>query len=90
MQYPIGREIEFSTKVVFAISFLFAFWAVLVTLINVAAQGYDIVTTLTTDFNGTNFLWYDNFIPAPLRSRHRNCTAASLKLGDCITIIVHH
>jgi len=83
MRYAVDREIQFPAKTAVFISFLFAFWALLITLINVAAQGYETVTILTTDFNGTNRFWYDRFIPVPLQSRHRNCTAATLTLGQC-------
>ena len=83
MRYSVNRAIHFPAQLVFLISFLFAFWALVITLVNVAAQGYEIVTCLTSDFNGTNWLWYDNFIPASDRSQHRNCTPATLKLDDC-------
>ena len=83
MHYSVQREIHFSGKLIFLISFLFAFWALVVTLVNVAAQGYETVSILTSDFNGTNLLWYDHFIPSSQRSQHRNCTPATLKLDEC-------
>jgi len=90
MRYAVDREIQFPAKTAVFISFLFAFWALLITLINVAAQGYETVTILTTDFNGTNRIWYDSFIPPSLRSRHRNCTAATLKLDECTSCFAQY
>jgi len=59
-----------------------------VTLINVAAQGYETVAFLTwNDFNGTNPLWYDRFIPKSQQARHRNCTPTALSLDQCIFLL---
>ena len=87
LTYSVDRPIRFHWRVVFILSFFVALWAVLISLINVAAQGYETLNIITSDFNGTNRLWYDDFIPSFGRSGHRNCTPATLKLDQCMTLL---
>src|SRR5277367_1866214 len=83
LSYSIDRPIGFPLKIALLLAFFVALWAVVISLINVAAQGYETLTIITSDFNGTNRIWFDDFIPRSERSRHRNCTPAILKLDQC-------
>ena len=83
--YSISRKYNFNiyqTILFFAVA---ALYAVIITLIALAAQGYETVAVYGDGifFNGTNRLWYDGFIPSAYRSRHRNYSAATINLGDC-------
>jgi len=85
MNYTIDRSFHLSivAKLLFGVIILLC--AAVITIINFAAVGYDNVATVSANFNGSNPLWYDIFIPVSGRSRHRNCSAASFNLEDCTT-----
>jgi len=84
MRYVIDRSFNLSTPWSSFFIFLAVLFAGVITIINFIAVGYEDVTILSSEFNASNPLWYDAFIPSSQRSRHRNCTSAMISLDDRI------
>ena len=59
-EYSITREITipYFTPILYLVGFL---WIAIVTLLNVAAVGYDTVNIYSPSFNATQLLWYEKF-----------------------------
>jgi hypothetical protein len=86
MQYPVERTLRLSAGYNVLLWVCCTLAVLIVTLITTAASGYESVVFTSADFNATNPLWYDRFIPASLRSPHRNCTPAQIVLDQCIRL----
>ena len=58
LEYPVTRRftLPYLTLVVCVLGLI---WITLVTLVNVAAVGYDVVTVYSTSFNPPSLLWYE-------------------------------
>jgi hypothetical protein len=89
MNYPVERTLHLSAgyRVLFGVCCTLA--VLIVTLITTAASGYENNVFTSADFNATNPLWYDRFIPPSIRSPHRNCTPAQIVLDQCIRLSGH-
>jgi len=60
-EYPVTKPLRIRF---FSIIFLFfaTIWAVFVTLLNLAAVGYEYIPTTSQEFNSTKRLWYEKFV----------------------------
>jgi len=83
--YHVDRYFKISLRATILTVVIGVIWVGTVLLISVAAVGYEDITLYgdATNFNASNFLWYDHLIPSSRRSRHRNCTAATISLSEC-------
>lgn len=81
--YGIQREVT----VPWFRPFLFAaglIYIIVITLVNVKAQGYNIIVYSSTDYNGTHNLWYDPLVPSKgVNYSHRQCESALIRVNDC-------
>jgi hypothetical protein len=67
--------------------------AALVTVINVAAVGYEIVPIYSLAYNATYELWYEKFIPLRIRPQTRWCEPSVIQTNEgttlgCLRLIV--
>lgn len=83
LEYNITRPVYLSRLVTVLIFAAAVAWILVVTLINVAAVGYELVQVTSTDFNRTSKTWYDHFIPGSgLIPSSWSCTYSVLKLNE--------
>lgn len=62
-EYPVTRPIRLKHFPLVVFIFL-VIWTVLVTIINFAVYGYEYIPLTSTDFNNTQRLWYEKFVPS--------------------------
>jgi hypothetical protein len=82
-EYAISRPIS-TPWFAPALLFIGTIYIIVITFVNVIAQGYDIINYNSLVYNETHSLWYDRFVPfrGPLYN-HRTCEPTLLKLNDC-------
>ncbi|KAJ6563126.1 hypothetical protein DFH09DRAFT_1478117 [Mycena vulgaris] len=85
LEYPITRT--FPGRVFSSVTIIGALVVlVILTVLNVALAGYETVTHFDSDFNVTQTLWYDRFIPFMIKSRPGSlCDPRLWGLGDTFT-----
>ncbi|KAJ7205472.1 hypothetical protein GGX14DRAFT_500612 [Mycena pura] len=85
LNYPVTRSfpgVIFSTAAFAGAGVILVFLFV----INTALAGYETVTGFDSDFNVTQHLWYDAFLPSVAKTKPGTlCDARLLGLGDTIT-----
>ena len=59
LEYPVTRPIVLRRWVIACIISGAVIWIVLITLVNVVAVGYELVSVSSTDFNNTARNWYE-------------------------------
>jgi hypothetical protein len=79
-QYPVKKEItlKWLTPILIVVGLLYV---IVITLVNVAAVGYETIVYTSPDYNGTHSLWYDKF--TPWEGNHRQCDNVAIRLNDC-------
>jgi hypothetical protein len=81
--YPLTRPVTLRSHFNVSILVLGVVYIVLITLINVAAVGYDSVSFISSSCNGTLTLWYDQFLPKTvLLPPSRTCQASAIKANE--------
>ena len=89
-EYSITREITipYFTRIFYVVGFL---WIAIVTLLNVAAVGYDTVNIYSPSFNATQLLWYEKFpLTKGLFPPSWSCMyPALITLGQCMRFMFH-
>lgn len=83
-EYPITRPVALNR---WAIGFIIVgalAWSILITLISVAAVGYEVIPLSSTDYNATYSIWYEKFIPhgSGLIPQTWECNASIIKLNE--------
>ena len=86
-EYPITRSFRFSRFQKSVVYLFMLCWTIVVTVINVAAVGYELVPTSSPFFATTYHLWYEKFRPkigtVPiLQWPSRTCDPSIIKLGE--------
>lgn len=82
-QYPITRNFSspFFSPVLAVVGFI---WMMLITIMCLAAVGYEYESIFTTDFNSTTRLWYEKLFPTtPWTPHTKICQPAILKVQEC-------
>lgn len=87
LEYNLSRPYSKWYRITVAI--LLGFWVIFITLFNVAAVGYETVTTFSPNYNNTNILWYERLLPNRLRPTTRGCTGKTIHLGDGYSTTFH-
>jgi hypothetical protein len=83
ISYPLTRPVNLGICFNVTIVLLGILWVTSITLINVAAVGYELVPITSANFNASYTLWYERFtrgtswIP-----RTWNCDPSMIKLGE--------
>lgn len=83
LSYPITRPINLG--ICFNITFvvLGLAWVAIITIINVAAVGYELVPLTSTLFNSSYTLWYEVFIPSKTWiPQARTCEGSIIKAQE--------
>lgn len=89
LEYPVTRPIYLSNcwKVVVILGAIV--WTALITIVNIAAVGYEPVPFTSTSYNAPNRLWYEQIIPtsssfsSSWAAKSRTCDASIIKLLEC-------
>jgi len=83
LQYPVTRSIALGQWFNIFIILLGIGWVSLITIINIAAVGYELVPFTTTIYNTSATLWYERL---PLMTswfpQGRSCDGSIIKLGE--------
>ena len=84
LEYPLTRPIvlnHFGAVTLIATGFL---WVVIVTLINVAAVGYEVIPITSMSFNSTYRLWYEKLVSphTGLIPRSWTCEGSIIKRNE--------
>lgn len=83
LEYAITRPVAIGRRGTVLIVVLFVLYITGVTLVNVAAVGYEIVSFTSTTYNDTTELWYEKLIPASIwRPQTRSCEGTVIKLQE--------
>src|SRR5271163_1618319 len=82
LEYPVTRPIPLTRSAIIGILLGAGIFTGLVTVINVIAVGYELVTTTSSDFNATVVLWYDHFLPSTWRPNNLICQPAVINLNE--------
>ncbi|KAJ7431058.1 hypothetical protein B0H11DRAFT_2132556 [Mycena galericulata] len=85
LEYPITRTYPWPLFAPFAFGGA-AVALVVLTVINVALEGYDTIPSFNSNFNVTDNHWYDRFIPSVALAKPGTlCDPLLLGLGDTVT-----
>lgn len=90
-EYPITHPVALNRwAIVFIIVGALA-WSILITLISVAAVGYELIPLSSTDYNATYSIWYEKFIPhgSGLIPQTWECNASIIKLNEGCPILTY-
>src|ERR1700733_7918971 len=82
LEYPITRPF---TLPYFTVGFVAigVIWIVFITLVNVAAVGYEVVPVFSVSFNSTSTLWYERFAPTAFwLLKSWTCNPSTIQLGQ--------
>lgn len=83
ISYPLTRDVTLGVCFNVTILILGIVWVAVITLVNVAAVGYELMPTLSADFNASYTLWYERFTKrTSWIPQTRNCTPSVIKLGE--------
>ena len=81
LEYPANAG-KFSAAFTFTVLILGVFWIILITIVNVAAVGYELVPFISTSYNGSANLWYERLLPDKWKPETRSCEASTFLLGQ--------
>ncbi|EJT97284.1 hypothetical protein DACRYDRAFT_25098 [Dacryopinax primogenitus] len=83
LQYPVTRDYSLAFTI---FTFLgFGLIGGLLAAINFAADGYQTLTVISSDFNSTQTFWYDKVVPSfllPSSATNRQCQPYTYHVGD--------
>ena len=83
LDYPVTRPVVLSRWATVSIIATYMVWMVIVTLINVAAVGYELVTVPSTNFNNTARNWYEKIMPSnSFLPASWACSSSVIKLNE--------
>jgi len=87
LEYPVTRAIHLGRVWTTIVVLGAVTWITLVTLLNVAAVGYELVPMTSTSYDSSAaLLWYERFMPvSSWFPRSRNCEWATIRLMDSLT-----
>jgi hypothetical protein len=67
-QYPVTRNAtEGRPSLMIVLSVLLGLYVVIITIVNIAATGYEPKPVQSSDYNQSIVLWYDKFVPSSSR-----------------------
>ena len=79
--YPAESE-KFNATFTYTVLISGLFWFALITAINVAAVGYELVPFISSSFNGSANLWYEGFLPDIWKPVTSSCEPKIFPLGQ--------
>src|SRR5277367_5314128 len=84
IDYGVTRTAIFPLWSALIIIVLGVAWVAIVTIVNVAAVGYELVSVTSTDFNASYSLWYERFIPQSYKPMTRTCDGSIIQISEGI------
>jgi hypothetical protein len=88
-EYPVTHPFTLPhfTIIVYVLG---TFWTIVVTILNIAAVGYEVVPVFSTSFNSSTSLWYERFAPISwLFPASWICDPAVIEPGESIIHLFH-
>jgi|SRR6266496_4996574 len=83
LSYPLTRDVTLGKCFNVTIVILGIFWVTVITLINIAAVGYELVPTTSADYNASYTLWYERFTSGTSWiPKTRKCDPSMIKIGE--------
>ena len=83
ISYPVTRGVHLGICFNVTIVLLGLLWVTVITLVNVAAVGYELVPTTSADFNASYTLWYERYtMGTSWIPQTWNCDPSIIKLGE--------
>lgn len=82
LEYPVTRPIPLGRITLIALVISAVIFIGFVTIINLVAVGYELVSLTSNEFNPSNQMWYDKFIPASWRPTSVTCGPAVINLNE--------
>ena len=82
LQYPNDNSSNFTGCFTCLFLILGIIYIVLITVVNVAAVGYELVPFISSSFNGSANLWYEKLVPKMWKPVTRSCEASTFSLGQ--------
>jgi hypothetical protein len=65
-EYPVTRP-GAAGHLLTVLKVLLGLYIVIITIVNIAATGYEPTPVQSSNYNQSIFLWYDNFVPSSTR-----------------------
>jgi hypothetical protein len=85
IDYGVTRSANLHPWSILTLIVLGAAWVAIVTTVNVAAVGYELVPVTSTDFNASYSLWYERFIPRQSwKPTTRTCDGSIIQINEGI------
>src|SRR5438552_11658268 len=87
-EYNVRRKFE-SPRFTVMLLICGTVWITFITVLSLATVGYESKTVSTTDFNGTNKLWYDRIlIRTPWIAESKQCQSSIIKLEEGMSPLI--
>jgi hypothetical protein len=85
LEYPVTRQfqIRYLTPILIILGTVHITF---MTLINVAAVGYEVTPLISTSFNETTTLWYERFSSQSWLPQSRECAGSTIMAIEGITL----
>jgi hypothetical protein len=82
LQYPITRPINLGRWFNLLIGLGASIWVAVITIVNIAAVGYESAPITYNVFNVSNSLWYERLLPSSWRPQSCSCAPSTIRLGE--------
>jgi len=82
LDYPAHSDGKFNACFTYTVFILAVIGTVLITIVNVAGVGYELVPFISSSYNGSANLWYERFVPNRWTPVTRSCEASMFTLGQ--------
>jgi hypothetical protein len=82
LKYPEDNSANFTGCFTCLFLILGGIYIILITVVNVAAVGYELVPFISSSFNGSANLWYEKLVPERWKPVTRSCEASTFALGQ--------
>lgn len=86
-EYPVTRPIPLSRVTLALIIIGGLAFVGIVTVINVVAVGYELVSITSTDYDSSSSLWYEKFMPKSWTPQTKTCQPTIIKLNERILLL---
>lgn len=89
LEYPVTRPISLGRLWTALIILGAIIWITFITLVNVAAVGYELVPITSGLYNSSTLLWYERFMPtSSWIPKSRTCDWTLIKLLEGLSLLI--
>jgi len=82
LTYSDDNSANFTACFTYVFLILGAIYIILITVVNVAAVGYELVPFISSSYNGSANLWYEGLVPERWKPVTRSCEASTFSLNQ--------